>query len=145
MNSSINSVQFLYPIAAMALLVAVVTVRMLMERIGEMKARRIHPQKFASSTQLSAALEHTRGADNYKNLFEMPVLFYVLCLVLFTLQSTSTWLLAGAWLYVALRYLHSYIHLGYNKVMHRFKVFGLSVVVLSALWLGLTVQLLMRS
>ena len=145
MNSHMNSVQFLYPIAAMMLLVAVVTVRMLVERIGEMKKRRIHPQKFASSTQLSGALEHTRGADNYKNLFELPVMFYALCLALYATQTSSTWLLAGAWVYVALRYVHSTIHLSYNKVMHRFTVFAVSVAVLSALWVGFTLQLLMRA
>ena len=38
-----------------------------------------------------------------------------------------------AWAYVALRLIHSYIHLGSNVVINRFRVFVLSIVVLAAL------------
>ncbi len=130
-----------YPIAVMMLLVAIVTAMMLKERIGEMKARKIHPNKVASSSQMAQVLQSTQAADNYKNLFEMPVLFYVLCLALFATQSvTSGWLYA-AWAYVALRYAHSYIHIAYNKVTHRFYVFAASLTLLLTMWLVFAWQL----
>jgi hypothetical protein len=43
-------------------------------------------------------------------------------------------LVAGAWAYVALRCAHSYIHVTYNRVMHRFLVYATSTVLLFALW-----------
>ncbi len=136
-----NQVQILFPLAAMMLLTSVVMALMLRERIAEMKARRIHPQKVASSTQMSAVLQNTRAADNYKNLFEMPVLFYALCLALLATQMASPLYLAGAWAYVLLRCVHSFIHIGYNKVMHRFQVFALSATLLLVMWLAFAVQL----
>jgi hypothetical protein len=129
-----NPTYIFFPVAAMMLLVAVVTCLMLRERIAEMKARRIHPNKVASSTQMARLLENTQAADNYKNLFEMPVLFYALCLALFATQKvTHLWCMA-AWAYVALRYAHSFIHIGYNKVMHRFTVFAASLALLVSMW-----------
>lgn len=129
-----NQATIFYPIAAMMLLVAIVTAMMLKERIAEMKIRRIHPNKIASSTQMGQILENTKGADNYKNLAEMPILFYVLCIALFATQSVSTGWVYAAWAYVALRYAHSFIHIGYNTVMHRFYVFAASLTVLFGMW-----------
>ena len=39
-----------------------------------------------------------------------------------------------AWVYVALRALHSVIHLTYNNVIHRLIPFALSNLVLMAFW-----------
>lgn len=134
----------LYPVVAMLLLVAVVMTLMLRERIAEMKSRRIHPQKVASSSQMSAVLQNTRAADNYKNLFEFPVFFYVLCVALLATQMVSAGFVWAAWAFVALRVWHSVIHLGYNKVMHRFQVFIASSVLLLGMWLVLVYLLLSR-
>ena len=41
---------------------------------------------------------------------------------------------ALAWAYVALRIVHSAIHLSYNRVVHRLAVFALSNAVLGMLW-----------
>lgn len=133
------------PLFAMALLVTVVTGFMLRERVGEFTSRRIHPQKLPSSSQMQGVLENTRAADNYKNLFEMPVLFYLLCALLYMSQQVSVGKLIAAWAYVALRYLHSYIHIGYNKVMDRFKVFITSASLLYGMWIAFFVQLVTRA
>jgi hypothetical protein len=64
----------------------------------------------------------------------VPVLFYALCAVLPLAQYVSPFFVMGAWLYVALRYIHSFIHLTYNRVAHRFAVYALSTVILWVLW-----------
>jgi hypothetical protein len=134
---------FVYPMAAMFLLTAVVTCLMLRERIAEIKARQIRLKTVASSTQMNAVMHNTRAADNYKNLFEMPVFFYVFCLVAAsTAAAPSQAWLWGAWLYVALRVVHSAIHVGYNRVIHRFWAFLASNAVLMVLWLSLLLRLL---
>ena len=61
------------------------------------------------------------ASDNFRNLFEVPVLFYALCGFLAITQLTTLLLLACAWGYVVLRAAHSYIHLTSNKVMRRFQ------------------------
>lgn len=130
-----NPTHIFFPMAAMFLLVVIVTCLMLRERIAEMKSRKIHPKKVASSTQMAQVLENTQAADNYKNLFEMPVFFYLLCIALFATQKVTHLWCMTAWVYVVLRAIHSYIHISYNNVMHRFTAFALSAGVLAGLWL----------
>jgi hypothetical protein len=124
---------FLLPLFAMVLLNLLVWLRLYQTRLGEMKRRRIHPQSVASSAQM-AALEDTRAADNFRNLFELPVLFYAAVLLIIVSRSDSLVLLALAWAFVALRYLHSYIHCTYNRVKDRFSAYLFSGLALWALW-----------
>ena len=56
---------------------------------------------------------------NYMNLLELPMLFYVVCLLLYVTGGASTPTIALAWAYVVLRVVHSAIHLSYNHVIHR--------------------------
>lgn len=125
--------QLIWPLFAMALLSSLVWLRLFVTRIGEMKRRQIHPQQVATSVQTSL-LEDTRAADNFRNLFELPVLFYVASLLAIHLNLESVVLLVLAWAFVALRFLHSYIHCTYNRVMDRFRVYLVSGIVLWAFW-----------
>ncbi|MFO1473717.1 MAG: MAPEG family protein [Lysobacterales bacterium] len=130
------------PAFAMVALTAVVMARMLFERTRQMRAGRIHFRDIPSGSQMAARFADTRAADNYRNLFEMPVLFY-LALVVAAIAGLVTPLSLGlAWAYVALRVVHSAIHCGYNRVMHRFYAFLASNLVLWALWAWLGWRLL---
>lgn len=123
----------LWPVFAMVLLTLLVWLRLYQTRLAEMKARRIPPQAVASSAQM-AALQDTRAADNFRNLFELPVLFYTAMLLAIVSQSQSMALLVLAWAFVLLRYLHSYIHCTYNRVKDRFSAYLFSSVALWAIW-----------
>lgn len=70
----------------------------------------------------------------YMNLLELPMLFYVLCLMLFVSARVDTMFLNLAWSYVALRAIHSLVHVTYNNVYHRLIIFSLSNVVLVIMW-----------
>lgn len=130
------------PAFAMVALTAVVMARMLFERTRQMRAGRIHFRDIPSGSQMAARFADTRAADNYRNLFEMPVLFY-LALAVAAIAGLVTPLSLGlAWAYVALRVVHSAIHCGYNRVMHRFYAFLASNLVLWALWAWLGWRLL---
>jgi len=122
------------PGLAMAALTFVVWWRMYFTRIGQMKRERIHPQAVATSAQAAAKLTDSRAADNFRNLFELPVLFYLAVVVAAQAGLASATLLALAWLFVALRIVHSWIQCTYNKVMHRFYVYVTGGMVLWALW-----------
>ena len=71
---------------------------------------------------------------NYMNLLELPMLFYVGSLMFFVAGKVDAVVLGVGWLYVALRIIHSAIHLTYNKVMHRLIPFAASNLVLIAYW-----------
>jgi hypothetical protein len=128
---------FFWPAFALVLLTFTVMIRMLTSRIAQMKANKIHPQSISTSAAVSAKMQDSRASDNFRNLFETPVLFYAAMLFAQCMQTKSYLLLALAWLYVALRVIHSLIQCSYNKVMHRFYVFFTSVWVVLAIWIVL--------
>jgi len=64
----------------------------------------------------------------------MPVLFYVICLMLRISGRVDATFLDLAWGYVALRALHSLVHVTYNNIMHRLTIFAASNFVVIAMW-----------
>jgi len=74
---------------------------------------------------------------NMMNLLELPLLFYVACLIYLVIGRVDQFALALAWLYVALRIVHSAIHVTYNRVRHRLIAFAASNVVLVMFWTNL--------
>jgi hypothetical protein len=124
---------------------AVVWLRLYVERIGEMRVRRIPAQALSTSREAAATLQRVNAADNLRNLFEIPVLFYALCVSLLAAQAVDQVYLTGAWLYVVLRAAHSYIHCTYNRVMHRFAVYSASTLLVFAMWARLGVYLVSRA
>ncbi len=132
----------LLPPTALAFLTGVVWLRLGSDRLGELRARRIHPQQVATSKQMAETLQNTQSADHFRNLFEVPVLFYALCGYLAITQLTTPLLLACAWGFVVLRALHTWIHLTNNKVIRRFQAFVASTIVLYVMWGLFLVRLL---
>ena len=112
-------------------------------RIGQMKRERIHPQSVATSVEAAARLTDSRAADNFRNLFELPVLFYLALAFAAQVGLVDAIVLVVAWAFVLLRIVHSAIQCGYNKVMHRFYAYAAGALVLWALWLLLAARLLL--
>ncbi len=123
---------------ALAVLTVLVGIRMLSTRLGEMRSRKIHPQKVSLSAERAQQFEDTRAADNYNHLFELPVLFYAVCAIAIATQNIPVWFPILAWLFVASRYVHSLIQCTYNKVMHRFRVFLIGFLLVLVMWIGFT-------
>jgi hypothetical protein len=68
------------------------------------------------------------------NLLELPVLFYVVCLMFFVANRVETVVVEVCWAYVALRMAQTLIHITYNNVFHRLTVFAIGNFVLISLW-----------
>ena len=125
------------PALAMVALTYVVMVVMYRRRVAQMRRDKIRPQAVATSVEAAAHLTDVAPADNFRNLFEMPVLFYLALVVAALSGQTGPLVLGLAWAYVAARVLHSWIHCTYNRVMHRLRAFMLGMYILLALWLVL--------
>jgi hypothetical protein len=134
----------LLPPTALAFLTGFVWLRMGSDRLGELRSRRIHPQQVATSRQMSETLQNTQSADHFRNVFEVPVLFYALCGFIAITRMTTLFLLACAWGYVVLRAAHAYVHLTHNKVVRRFQTFVASTIVLYVMWGVFVVRLVME-
>jgi hypothetical protein len=122
------------PCAAMVGLTGAVWLKLYADRLGEMRARQIAPQSVATTRAAATQLERTQAAENFRNLFEVPVLFYVLCIALVLEGGSTPGFFAAAWAYVGLRSIHSLIHVTYNRVTHRFLVYVASTLLLFAMW-----------
>jgi len=131
-----------HPAFAMAALTFVVWCRLYVVRIGEMRRRHISPQSLADSAGVAARLQDTRASDNFRNLFELPVLFYLALVVMAIFGLTTPTAAALAWVFVVLRIVHSAIHCTYNRVMHRFVVYVAGALTLWALWAYLAIGLM---
>lgn len=84
-------------------------------------------------------------ARHVQNHFEVPPLLYVGILFAFVSGAVTIASVAFAWSFVALRCLHSYIHLGSNNVSRRFFTFGCSLLALAGLWLSVALSLMLRA
>lgn len=128
----------LIPLLAQVALTFIVMLVMYRKRVTEMKLKRIHPQRIKTRSMAHGMLTDSEtAADNYANLSESPILFYTAILLTLILMVQDTILVLLAWTYVGSRYLHSFIHITYNRVMHRFSVFIFSSFVLLAMWVRL--------
>ena len=130
------------PCAAMVGLTALVWIKLYADRLGEMRARDIDPQQLATVRDAAGKLERTGAADNFRNLFEVPVLFYLLCVALALTGGSTPGFVAAAWAYVGLRVLHSLIHVTYNRVVHRFLVYVASTLLLFVMWAAFVTRIL---
>ena len=137
-----NAKLILLPLLAMFLLACIVAGTMLRRRISFYKTNRVHPQKTATSAQMAAIMPDSRAPDNFRNLFEIPVLFYVAVLTIYVTGQTNAAYLVLAWGFVLARYVHSAIHCTSNNVMRRFYVFLASNAFLVTIWLCLAYQLI---
>lgn len=129
-----TSSAIIWPATALVALTAIVWVRLYFERIGEIRRHRIHPQKLATRRGASEQLQDTRASDHFRNLFEVPVLFYALCALIAASDRLTPMLLGLAWLYVAIRCVQAGVHLTYNRVLHRFSVFVAGTAILFIAW-----------
>ena len=119
----------------MVLVTALVWIKLYADRLGEMSKKGISPQSLATVRAAAGKLENTQAADNFRNLFEVPVLFYVFCIVIAVTGGSTPGLMPAAWIFVGLRALHSLIHVSYNRVVHRFLVYAASTLLLLGMWI----------
>lgn len=126
--------QMYWPMGAMALLTFAVLLQIPFRRFRAAFGGRVTPDDFKLGESAAVPGDVAIPNRNYMNLLELPVLFYVAALMFITAGRVDALALDLAWAYVALRAIHSAIHLTYNNVIHRLSVFALSNAVLAVFW-----------
>src|SRR5687768_6812898 len=113
------------PFLALMMLTLLVWIYMYVRRIGFIRRERIDARQLEIPGELArltpAAVSNP--SDNLKNLFELPVLFYALVLLLFVTNSVDAVYVAAAWVFVAFRAAHIAVHCTFNRVMVRFSCY----------------------
>ena len=129
-----HNIDILNPVIALALWTFLVLLLIPFVRVRSVRRREIGPNDFKYGESPAVPPSVSIPNRNYMNLLELPMLFYVVCVVLYVTAGTSRLAVIVAWIYVALRVVHSLIHLSYNRVIHRLAVFALSNATLGSLW-----------
>ena len=88
----------------------------------------------------SGSPNRTDSSRHFTNLFEAPTLFYAVCLAAMVTHSSDIVLEVLAWLYVAARLVHSFIHLGRNEIVPRLSAYFTSWGVMAAMWISLALR-----
>lgn len=77
----------------------------------------------------------TKVSNNYKNQFELPVLFYAACAFALILKIADPLMIGLAWAFSLSRIAHAAIHIGPNVVIWRGVAFLVGYAVLVLMWL----------
>ena len=75
-----------------------------------------------------------RPARAFMNLLEVPVLFYLVCVLMLVTQRFDATQVTLAWTFVAIRVAHAAIHITWNDVRVRFAAYLAGCLVLAVLW-----------
>ncbi len=85
--------------------------------------------------------EATKIANNYKNQYEVPVLFFAVVVFAVIYRQADGLMTGLAWVFAVSRLVHAAIHVGSNVVMWRATAFLVGVATLLAMWLLLGFRL----
>ncbi len=77
----------------------------------------------------------TKVNQNYNNLLEFPVIFYILIIMLFVMDKVELTQIILAWVFVVSRYIHSYIHTTSNRLNYRANAFIAGVITVIVMWI----------
>jgi hypothetical protein len=130
-----------WPAFAQVVLILIVMVTMGRARAGSMKARKQSMDDVALNRPTDWDEASTKAANNYKNHFEMPVLFFAAIGYALALKIADPVLVVAAWAFVAARVVQTAIHLGPNIVAPRALSFLLGVLALIVMWGALALQI----
>ena len=130
----------LYPMFLMVLLTFIVGLITMRCRLASVKSGAVRPRYFKLMEGQEVPELFTKTTQCFNNMFEVPLLFYVGCLLYISLGVESLIGLVLAWLFVLMRYIQAYVHLTYNHIIHRMLSFWFGFLSAMGLWLNLLYQ-----
>ena len=122
---------------AMVLLTFIAGFIMVKSRMNSVKSGEVKAKYFKLMAGQDLPDFVARAGRHYNNHFELPILFYVAGVLYISLGIESTLGLVLAWAFVISRYVHTYIHLTHNHILHRMKTFAFGFVCVFGLWVNL--------
>ena len=122
------------PVVALVVLTAIVGLLMVVYRNVAVIRGTATGRYFRTFTADQPAEWVERPARTYMNLLELPVLFYVVCLLMLATGSFDSVQVSLAWGFVMTRYVHAFIYIGFNHLPLRFTAFLTGVITLAVIW-----------
>lgn len=131
-----------YPLLAMVLLTFLVGIKVLLSRIKAVKQDGMNPHYFSLNRGSKQPEYLIKISQHYENLFELPMLFYTVTIIIYSTHSVDHLYIVLATLFVIIRYLHAYIHITYNHLSHRRNIFLIGTIILATMWLRFAYKIL---
>jgi hypothetical protein len=132
----------LFPVFVQVALTFYLQLWMGFERVGALQRRELKIADIALGQRVWP-VRATQVANAFHNQFELPVLLYVLVAFALITSRIDAVLVGLAWVFVALRLGHAFIHTTHNNVPRRFYVYLAGALVLMAMWAYFAVQLIL--
>lgn len=132
----------LAPLFVMVLLTFAVGFTMAGLRMGALTRREVRIQD-VDLGQPNWPQRVTQVANNFRNQFEMPVLFYVLTILAIITRHADLLFVVMAWIFVLSRLIHAYIHVTSNNLRMRGAWFGVGAAVLFIMWIIFIVRIML--
>ena len=129
-----------WPAFAQVVLTLVVMVAMGRARVRSVARRKQAIDVVALNRAEDWDDEATKAANNYKNQFEMPVLFFAAIAVGLSLKLADPVIVGLAWVFVTARVAHAVVHLTFNKIMVRGSIWLVSVAAMLAMWVVMAIR-----
>lgn len=85
--------------------------------------------------------EIAKFGNAVSNQFELPVLFFVVCLAAHSAGFIDTALIVLTWLFAILKAAHSSIHITSNRLKFRFRLFAAALITAIAMWIWFAIKL----
>jgi hypothetical protein len=123
------------PLVAQTVLVFILYCLLGIRRSAAIKAGRARQEQFRENRD--EPVESLVVRNSIANQFELPVLFYAVSIVLFITQADNLPAVILAWIFVACRYAHAFVHVTSNNLRYRSPLFALGFLALVALWIWL--------
>ena len=136
-----DKILIIYPILAVVLMNFIIMFHMRYMISKAIKNRDVE-YKYFRAYESSAPEYLLTSRHHYKNFFEIRILFYLLCLVLYMIDDVSAIDLWIAWLFVVFKGIHSYIRITSNYIPYRAYSFFVCVFLLFGGWINLTIKIL---
>jgi hypothetical protein len=135
-------IAILYPVLAQIVLTLAVALGMGIARQAALRKGEVTVDDIALDSSRWPARTR-KYANCYGNQFELPVLFYVLCLTAQITRTADLIFVILAWAFVVSRVLQAYIHTTSNVVMWRGAAFLIGYVVVAIMTAFLVFRLLL--
>lgn len=105
------------------------------------RVSRISKQGLAEIRKTGFPAHVNNASDNFKNQFEVPVIFYALSLLIMVAGAATTTIVMAAWVFVIGRIIHALIQLTKNTIFPwRFLVFLITVIALIVMLVAFALQ-----
>jgi hypothetical protein len=128
-----GSTAIFWPVIAQVLLTYAIYLVASNRRVGAVKRGEVKASAFLIPTNEPAG--SATAIRSLVNQFELPILFIFACFGLYLIGAANYIAVLLAWLFVASRAVHAYIHVTTNALMRRRGAFIVGFVLNGLLWL----------